>query len=75
MVLNVDYNKKKKKIKRKKSLKYLPWVYSTFNLCVCVVLDRTCKGFHVFITVFALTRSPGQVKLDLDKWKLWMNLF
>ena len=29
-------------------------------------------------TVFTLThfaRSPRQVKLDLDKWKLWKDLF
>jgi hypothetical protein len=23
----------------------------------------------------SLARSPGQVKLDSDKWKLWKNLF
>jgi len=32
--------------------------------------------FNFFtITVFAVIRSKGQVKLDLDKWKLWKNFF
>jgi len=29
----------------------------------------------VSIRVNPIAPSPGQVKLDLDKWKLWKNLF
>ena len=49
-----------------------------------VEVDKNCSLFidniidNIKMTFFVLNqvaRSPGQVKLDSGKWKLWKNLF
>jgi hypothetical protein len=32
------------------------------------------QHLNLILSTAVCVRSPGQVKLDLDKWKLWKNL-
>ena len=44
-------------------------------LYIAFYVISVCVGFTHSLLANPLAQSPGQVKLNSDKWKLWKNLF